>query len=656
MPPSAATPQASAPSGGLDPAFFRRQSTVLVCDEDFSTSIEEARALCRTARTPFVAMMNPAEHQALEWGSIFHDLKPGVPTVSAQTLAGDNFLVALQRLLGQNSRHQHQQQQRQLWRVFPPHGISADDIAQGELGDCWFLSAVAVLAHSRPKLIEELFLVKEVNPEGVFAVRLCKDGEWTPFLVDGNFPTLYGRKVFRFARCKRNDAIWVPLLEKAYAMMHGSYQAIVSGRLDEAFYDLTGLPCERLSLLDDDNRERQFDAAETFARMASMHSGQCTMGASCGTTPASAAAAEQLRLNTRHCYSVLEVRTDPRTVTPMVRLRNPWGRSEYAGLAPPADGHQYDNISGSFWMSFDQFVSCFSDVVVCYTRDFAGGVSARPRCSPQHGYFPPLRDAPGVRENASATAVALHVAAPTTLRAMAVQPKLRGEGARNSNYFDVIIFIVKVGDGQARTRIVASSGGHCDRVVTFDYMADPGLYAVVPFSLQQSTSADSRLVLNVLSESDRVAQLNWNDVVPPRLNWNSLVYHFCLQDTQAHRGSDRNEQGCWRVVSWAKGTSRFELAASHSRHPSEVTLTAQGQNVVVQPNNQRRARLPPGSAAVMVAVSVTAHGGSYAMQYGHQYNMRETPTVGSFFGGSGGAPQNADSSSDLPPIFWPFQL
>lgn len=48
--------------------------------------------------------------------------------------------------------------------------ISCFDI-QGHLGDCWFLSAVAVLAEvSR---ISEVIITPEYNEEGIYTVRFC---------------------------------------------------------------------------------------------------------------------------------------------------------------------------------------------------------------------------------------------------------------------------------------------------------------------------------------------------------------------------------------------------------------------------------------------------------------------------------------------------
>merc|ERR1711879_622138 len=77
-----------------------------------------------------------------------------------------------------------------------------------------------------------------------------------------------------------------------------------------------------------------------------------------------------------HCYSVLEVQEV--YGVRMVRLRNPWGQSEWNGrwsrnsktwmhhgeIAADIrrEGRRED---GSFWMEFDDFASTFNNLIVC---------------------------------------------------------------------------------------------------------------------------------------------------------------------------------------------------------------------------------------------------------------------------------------------------
>ena len=91
-----------------------------------------------------------------------------------------------------------------------------------------------------PQLVERLFITKEANEEGIYRLKICKNGEWQDVLVDDYFPCFpNGQPIFSKAH---GNELWVLLLEKAYAKLHGSYKALVGGCPHEAMMDLTGCP------------------------------------------------------------------------------------------------------------------------------------------------------------------------------------------------------------------------------------------------------------------------------------------------------------------------------------------------------------------------------------------------------------------------------
>ena len=119
--------------------------------------------------------------------------------------------------------------------------IEPDDIKQGQLGDCWFMCALASLAEM-PNLVDRLFITQRYNEEGLYRLKICKNGEWIEVTVDDYFPcSVEGGPLF--SRSNGNE-LWVLLLEKAYAKIHGNYYTLRGGFANEGMMDLTGSPTE----------------------------------------------------------------------------------------------------------------------------------------------------------------------------------------------------------------------------------------------------------------------------------------------------------------------------------------------------------------------------------------------------------------------------
>lgn len=122
------------------------------------------------------------------------------------------------------------------------------DIKPGILGNEWFLSALAILAE-RPELVERLFITSTINPLGCYQVKICKNGMWQNVTIDDLFPCYpMGPPVFSTAY---SNEIWVLILEKAYAKVHGGYYQLRGGFVNEALLDLTGCPSTSYDLHDE---------------------------------------------------------------------------------------------------------------------------------------------------------------------------------------------------------------------------------------------------------------------------------------------------------------------------------------------------------------------------------------------------------------------
>lgn len=117
--------------------------------------------------------------------------------------------------------------------VFRRSSLSPSDVVQGNLGNCWFMAALASLAQ-RTDLIDKLFVTKEYCSRGVFSIRLFIHGKWTTVAIDDMLPC-DNKGYSLFSKIIRKQ-LWVPLVEKAVAKEFGCYESLWGGHSAEGDY------------------------------------------------------------------------------------------------------------------------------------------------------------------------------------------------------------------------------------------------------------------------------------------------------------------------------------------------------------------------------------------------------------------------------------
>eukprot|EP00118_Oscarella_pearsei_P021924 m.249668 g.249668 ORF g.249668 m.249668 type:complete len:660 (+) comp40307_c0_seq10:668-2647(+) len=279
---------------------------------------------------------------------------------------------------------------RMPWTLFRTPRPS--DIRQGVVGNCWFLSALAVLAEE-PKLVEKIIISDKICNEGVYQVRLCQNGIWQVLLIDDTFPCdKHGMLVYSQADRRQ---LWVPIIEKALAKLLGCYEAMKGGACIEGLSILTGAPCEKISLqVSLYRRDRELDADLIWGRIISMKEAgfvcleifnlrlfceiSFLMGASCGSLDNSVSEEEfkSVGLVPQYAYSVLDIKQVLQER--LIRLRNPWGshswRGDWSDKSPlwtkslRSELQVYGAGEGVFWIALRDLMRYFNRIDVCKVR------------------------------------------------------------------------------------------------------------------------------------------------------------------------------------------------------------------------------------------------------------------------------------------------
>lgn len=248
------------------------------------------------------------------------------------------------------------------WEVFTDE-IEMDDILQGGLGDCYFLTAIAAISNY-PYLIKEKFRTTKYNDLGYYEVILFIDGEWQVVFIDDYFPVnSQNNDSFAFAS-PHGDELWVIILEKAWAKVNGGYSLIQGGWISEGFQALTGFPSFYIN-------HNKLKPKDLFEKVLAESKEKTLMG--CGSQGNSDRDIVQ-GIVQRHAYAIAEAKSYDEIE--LIKIRNPWGMTEW-------EGDWSDNSSlwtpelrkyfgckvrddGIFWIDYNNYSKHFNQTDISY--------------------------------------------------------------------------------------------------------------------------------------------------------------------------------------------------------------------------------------------------------------------------------------------------
>jgi hypothetical protein len=129
--------------------------------------------------------------------------------------------------------------------TLPLYGASGaptyQDVNQGYLGDCYFLSSLGEVALKDPSAIENMI---SANGNGTYSVRFFVNGQPDYVTVNSQLPVMGGYEwangsQLEFANGKTDD--WVALVEKAYAQLNAQTNAPHGMELNSASDSYAGI-------------------------------------------------------------------------------------------------------------------------------------------------------------------------------------------------------------------------------------------------------------------------------------------------------------------------------------------------------------------------------------------------------------------------------
>ncbi|KAK7018174.1 cysteine proteinase [Favolaschia claudopus] len=264
-------------------------------------------------------------------------------------------------------------------------GADSNDIVQGQLGNCWFLSALATM--TTKKGLVEKFCVARHEDVGIYGFIFFRDDHWVSVIIDDqlftsiakyedlhpSFQQYYhndkefynksarkGNHSITFAKSATDGETWVPLIEKAYAKLHGDYASLAGGFSTEAIEDLTGGISTFIKTKDIFDIDK-FWTDELMNATKDRLFGCSFFGS------------DKFGLFGAHAYSVL--RAKEVEGKRFLVIRNPWGKSEWTGawsdgskewnaetfeLLPMLE-HSFGN-DGQFVMEYSDFLKCWDEI------------------------------------------------------------------------------------------------------------------------------------------------------------------------------------------------------------------------------------------------------------------------------------------------------
>ena len=276
--------------------------------------------------------------------------------------------------------------------IFPRNGILSNvkNICAGPYTNNNFLSAIIAIS-KYPKIIKKLFLSEKKNKNGIYGLKILKNGFIQEMVIDDFFPVLKSfpdninnsQNNNNYHLCfthSKDNTLWVQILEKAFAKAYGSYEILSKKDIEEILRDLSFAPYILLDTLN----------SELALNLNLANENKWIVLSSAGDTDASHNLLKELDLKPDFNYEILDVfklgiedlaklnyiqMNNIENVQIILKIRNIWGKINWEGEWSKTYKFWDDDLKKklkydpkddqSFYMNLRDFKNYFYKVKIC---------------------------------------------------------------------------------------------------------------------------------------------------------------------------------------------------------------------------------------------------------------------------------------------------
>jgi len=247
-------------------------------------------------------------------------------------------------------------------------------VYQGGLEDFYLVEALQMIG-MKPALVRDVFANMEFsNPQlGLFMVRLYKHAQWTYVCIDGTLPFDSKWEMLCCTSEFQPDSNWPGLIEKAYAKLHGSWEAVSGGgHVEDVLTDLTGGCASRF-------KTRDIAGDRLWCYLYEMMP-FCIFGCTIDERECSC---RMIPIDSNWASSIYDVTKWQGVPYVLVCCAAPLNTIRHFPVCDIPSEHGYGLSEGFMWLRVDDFQALFDVVYECrLTNTYMGNPTPGPRGQP----------------------------------------------------------------------------------------------------------------------------------------------------------------------------------------------------------------------------------------------------------------------------------